>query len=75
MRAFRFFLDNIVIAGDDARGDFIRDSRQDRSFPVVRDWYIMKFYLESKYACTAAITAAAKLWLEYLKWRSMVNDN
>ncbi len=53
-------------AHDNARGDFIRDMRQDGDFPDVDSWADIRDRLTQENACAGAIEAARRLWKEYV---------
>jgi hypothetical protein len=50
------------------RGDFIRDARNDRRFPVrCANWDELQSYLRDRNACDDAVRAGRRLWREYEK--------
>lgn len=50
-----------------ARGDFIRDARQDKNFPDLDSAKEYVGYLHSKRACREAVSEFKKLWAAYEK--------
>ena len=53
-------------AQDNARGDFIRDVRDDKEFPArIYSWSTLESYLFEYNACDSLLEQARQLWLEY----------
>lgn len=61
---FKDFMRNCD-AGQDMRGDFLRDARADRQFPEVQTWRELESYLLRCGACEEARKAGRALWREF----------
>ena len=57
-------------AGQNPRGDFIRDAREDSGLDnrEFHDLESLLRYLDSCNACPGAIDAAENMWNEYISW-------
>lgn len=54
-------------AQDNPRGDFLRDVRRDRTFPIGRTWDEVHGYMWQRGACLEAREEAERLWKQFRK--------
>jgi hypothetical protein len=66
------FLDWVATrkAGDNPRGDLIRDTRATTKRPSRDEWECTCYFLRLQGACPEAIEAAERLWVEYQHWKA-----
>lgn len=71
--SFMRFLDRYG-ARDNARGDFIRNARQDPHFPEPADWPALAAYLESRDVPADLVEAGRSLWRAYAVGRYRLRE-